>query len=95
MDLWIRSQDRKRLIKVKDIYVVEDKSNSVSYVGNTIVGHLGQYKNLDRALEILDEIQKILFFDANYQGSYEWIDIQIKGLMTKSMIGCVYQMPKE
>ncbi len=30
MGLWIRSQDRKRLTKVEDIYVTEDENNSVA-----------------------------------------------------------------
>lgn len=38
MDLWIRSQDRKSLTKVKDIYVAEDEDNSVTYIGNTMIG---------------------------------------------------------
>lgn len=60
MELWIRSQDKKRLTKVEDIYMVEDKDNFTSYIGNNIVGHLGEYKKVGRALEVLDEIQKIL-----------------------------------
>lgn len=60
MKLWIRSQDRKRLTKVEDIYMVEDKDNFTSYIGNNIVGHLGEYKKVGRALEVLDEIQKLL-----------------------------------
>lgn len=60
MNLWIRSQDRKRLTKVGDIYIAEDENNSVVHIGNTMIGHLGEYKNVDRALEVLDEIQDLL-----------------------------------
>lgn len=60
MELWIRSQDRKRLTKVEDIYMIEDEKNFTSYIGNNIVGHLGEYKKVGRALEVLDEIQNIL-----------------------------------
>lgn len=60
MELWIRSQDRKRLTKVEDIYMVEDKNNFTSYIGNNVVGHLGEYKKVGRALEVLEEIQNIL-----------------------------------
>ena len=71
MDLWIRSQDRKRLTKIEDFYMVEDdykKDNILSfpkyYIGNTLVGHLGVYKTKERALEILNYIQSELA-DAN------------------------------
>lgn len=67
MELWIRSQDKKRLTKIEDVYMVEDedgKDNILSfpkyYIGNTLVGHLGVYKSKERALEVLDEIQNIL-----------------------------------
>ena len=60
MDLWIRSQDRKRITKVEDIYIAYDEINSVAYIGNTMIGHLGRYKTFDRALEVLDEIQDLL-----------------------------------
>lgn len=60
MELWVRSQDRKRLIKVEDVYMVEDENNFTSYIGNTNVGHLGEYKKVGRALEVLDEIQDLL-----------------------------------
>lgn len=55
MDLWVRSQDRRRLIKV-DLLSIKDFYNIVSddfYV-------LGTYKTEERALEVLDEIQNIL-----------------------------------
>ena len=67
MELWIRSQDRKRLIKIEEVYMVEDdykKDNILSfpkyYIGNTLVGHLGIYKTKERALEVLNEMQKII-----------------------------------
>ena len=52
MDLWVRSQDRKRLLKV-DLLSIKDFFNIVSddfYV-------LGTYETEERALEVLDEIQ--------------------------------------
>ena len=60
MELWIRSQDKNRLTKVDDLYIVHDDNNMCDYIGNNIVGHLAKYTKLGRALEVLDEIQKSL-----------------------------------
>ena len=52
MDLWIRSQDKKLLIKVKHIMRISNRIFS----GDT----LGEYDSEERALEVLDEIQNLL-----------------------------------
>ena len=57
MELWIRSQDKNRLTKVDDLYIVHDDNNFCDYIGNNMVGHLAKYTKQGRALEILDEIQ--------------------------------------
>lgn len=71
MELWIRSQDRKNLIEVRALYtdipsdfgqegfgVYCDKRDS--YVSNTLL-KIGQYKSKERALEVLDEIQNLIY----------------------------------
>lgn len=63
MDLWIRSQDKKRLTKVNDLYIVHDDNNFCDYIGNNMVGHLAKYTKENRALEVLDEIQDFINFD--------------------------------
>ena len=56
MELWIRSQDRYTLIKSSKIYVF----------GNTICDgskekiKLAEYKTIERALEVLDDIQNLI-----------------------------------
>ena len=60
MELWIRSQDKTRLTKVNDLYLVHDDNNFCDYIGNNMIGHLAKYTQQGRALEVLDEIQKIL-----------------------------------
>lgn len=55
MDLWIRSQDKKLLIKVNHIMRI----NNRIFAGDT----LGEYDSEERAIEILDEIQKLLVGD--------------------------------
>ena len=58
MDLWIRSQDKKKLIKVDEVKI------ETVVEGNTFIySHatdLGTYETKERALEVLDEIQKLL-----------------------------------
>lgn len=61
MELWVRSQDKMKLVnncnlyisnEIRNEYVIEDLNNK--YL------KLGTYKTKERALEILDEIQNIL-----------------------------------
>ena len=69
MDLWIRTQKKTNLIKVKHVFIddkrcilpEEDEGIKIvaPYDDETAV-ILGRYKTEERALEVLDEIQKIL-----------------------------------
>ena len=54
MDLWIRSQDKTRLIKIDYLKVFDDK-----VLGGSCF--LGEYCTEQRALEVLDDIQNLLF----------------------------------
>lgn len=68
MDLWIRSQEKERLIKPTDFYIEEtiDYVNEYSefdiyalnYANNDI--RIGTYQTKERALEVLDDIQNIV-----------------------------------
>ena len=95
MELWIKSQDKKNLIKVNALYtdipddfgkdgfgVYCDKRDS--YVSNTLL-KIGQYKSKQRALEVLDEIQEKI------------LKIEETSLMVNPLIieECVYVMPQE
>ena len=116
MELWIRSQDKSNLKKVNNIYVEEITKDYDSWVGNIYSqpyvitsdeGNLGFYATKERALEILDEIQKIWCPPTNFIVS-QHIDFDNNG---EGLIGCnilkeepkierisdviVYQMPKE
>ena len=58
MDLWIKSQDKKKLIKVDEVKIeTVVKGNIFIYSHAT---DLGTYKTKERALEVLDEIQKYI-----------------------------------
>ena len=59
MTLWIRSQDREKLVKCNDIVV--NGSSIIGYFDkDTEYEDLGTYETKERALEVLDEIQNII-----------------------------------
>lgn len=79
MELWIRSQDKRILQKIDNIYLDANYGNKriCNYVDDYKT-ELGTYKTKERALEVLDEIQDLL--QNAYIGNAHRI---------------VYQMPKE
>ena len=95
MELWIRSQDRKKLMKVDEVKIETVKD------GNTFIySHatdLGTYETKERALEVLEEIQNIL--RGKYAMSFDY-KVSLNGfkkeevqLMLEQM--AVYEMPLE
>ena len=58
MELWIRSQDKMLLRKPEQLGIYEGKE--VWFIGESLLIDYGKYKTKERALEVLDEIQKIL-----------------------------------
>ena len=87
MELWIRSQDREKLVKINDIALTTDSEDMKTIRGYKIVGYfdknteyeeLGFYTNKKRALEVLDEIQEKIRMIQNPKDAYY----------------CVYEMPK-
>ena len=66
MELWIRSQDKERLIKPIDFYIEEtidyvNKSSefdiyALNFANDDII--IGTYQTKERALEVLDEIEE-------------------------------------
>lgn len=81
MNLWIRSQDKRILQKVTNIYLdanYEDKRISTYDGNNGNNTELGSYKTKERAMEILEEI--IDLWQNAYIGNAHRI---------------VYQMPKD
>ena len=65
--MWIRTQERNRLIQVDDIYCDKDYTYDVYVIyavkGNDVV-HLGDYDTLDRCKEILNSIEEYLLPDS-------------------------------
>ena len=61
MNFWIRSQNKKRLISNPNLYISTSKDGD-SYIGDTMIGHIGKYKNEERAIEVLNDINNIKFY---------------------------------
>ncbi len=86
MELWIRSQDKMKLFRGIDFRgVVEQEGCSI--IDNTDDYIIGTYKSIERALEVLDEIQTHI---ATYD--YQHWNKDERYLTYKS---CIYEMPKE
>ena len=93
MELWIRGQDRKSLIKTTIVKYDRDYSNKAIIQGATnednYYTELGKYKNKERALEVLDEIQELLEKPQQHiEGTYTYY-------MPNDGSSKIYEMPKE
>ena len=62
--MWIRSQDKELLVNVDKFNVAEEDYHHTftinSAIGNSSYYELGEYKTKERAIEVLDEIQKAI-----------------------------------
>ena len=110
MELWIRSQDKMNLVKVRQVGVnyQDNKQIIANYMPELYENSgeyyeiLGTYKTKERALEVLDEIQNILKpqliikNSGKIIGSFE--DTLVREGATyelKELSTFVYQMPKD
>lgn len=89
MELWIRSQDKRRLMKASNIYLDEeieyDNKKYAIKCGTIDIGYYTFY----RALEVLDEIhQRLLDLQTLEIDTDCWKTI-------KRNINCVYEMPED
>ena len=97
MELWIRTQDRRHLLKVDNIdwfggelYTNNRISLETTKDGKTYL--LGTYHNGQRALEVLDEIQGVIHPKLICTGDYP-SDITDQ-LMSDKCVGIFYDNTK-
>lgn len=93
MELWVRSQDKKTLLKCDTLTITIDSEDGKTVRGYKIVGYedLGAYKTKKRALEILDEIQNYMMksvFVKKVNGLGDELDLIPMPIL-------IYEMPKE
>ena len=96
MELWIRSQDKERLCKVVCIEYQEDDYGCYIFCWkDKYEGYrFGTYKTKERALEVLDEIQKRITMLALFSMSNDKLTNNvIDEIRDRSLI--VYEMPEE
>ena len=105
MDLWVRTQDKRQLLKVNDgLYIANGFTDTNdTFIGIKNVGHIGRYTKEERALEILDEIQDVIYMkqlfnaDADRFATCLEEDMNMSeedmNLLVKQI--SVYKMPKE
>lgn len=91
MNLWIRSQDKKHLVKCEAIMYEETGTGyGLRVFAKNYDFNIARYKTKERALEVLDEIQNI--FSLNIKNKhYDEADLFLKAKMLDSC----YEMPKE
>lgn len=83
MDLWIRSQDKTKLMKANEIEICQNPTGTWWF---NVEQCIGEYKTKERALEVLDEIQD-LDIDSNS-------NIKVN-CYAYSLIRIIYEMPRE
>ena len=63
MDLWIRSQDKTKLVKADEVKIEReyiDFNDTEIFHINTAYDELAEYPTKERALEVLNEINNLL-----------------------------------
>ena len=95
MSVWVRSQDKRKLIKassiILDVSLSSKETGIKGYFGSNQYAMLGYYKNEKRALEVLDDIQRYLIPSIDMIGKIPE-DGKIYGV--NSIVSMVYQMPE-
>ena len=89
MELWIRSQDRTTLIRSYEIYISEYGKGSYVIRAKRTSHILGAYNTFERALEVLDEIQKTISPKINVKQVQNGIQYEFDKKFD------IFEMPKE
>lgn len=90
MKLWIRTQDKKKLCIIEDLFICEVNKERWD-IKTQINGTVGSYKSEERCLEILDEIQNILNSKLQMVGKLgKNFQIDENGVIESSLGKCEY-----
>ena len=96
MELWVRSQDKKELVKVGgEFHIEETRVNPHSHRwGIMIDGYkiYGDYKSETRAIEVLDEIENVFMISKGFNREYTYTGT---GFYSVDNQLAVYEMPEE
>ena len=92
MELWIRSQNKRRLRKTDIINYNYDAGSHIVYCNGYPAG---TYATKERCLEIIDEIQKLLYCDFVTVNSNNAMDLEKVMEMIIEQGSSVFHFPKE
>ena len=106
MELWIRSQNKEILQRTNALFISHSAENIWSIIDNQNMTKYGKYTTRERALEVLDEIQKFLnpmLVFKNCNCNQEMLDnIKEAGACVVSdnthieqLQYCIYEIPEE
>lgn len=84
MGIWIRSQDKEKLIKCEDIQI--SGTDIVNFTRYGVV-ELGKYSTKEKALNVLDMIQECIESNNSHHNS-QWDS-------TPHLVYNVFQMPQD
>lgn len=93
MELWIRNQDRENLVKVELLEIQErEEDYMICTMFQNEIAHLGIYATKERALEVLDEIQKYINNECEFLEREQHTSM---GTYKNKEQMHVYEMPKD
>lgn len=97
MELWIRSQDRKAIVKPINILLENSLDSGMTgirgYFSNNSYKMLGFYKTEQKALEVLDEIESFLVLGDDEFDKYGICNKYYNLVASKERM--IYEMPEE
>lgn len=92
--MWIRSQSKKVLLNVNQVVINNNKDKSEYYIygySERGIDILGVYSTQDKALKVLDEIQR----KVEYPGSTLFSPTSLKNCYCLTPTCQFYQMPQD
>lgn len=98
MSIWIRSQDKKKLVKSTNVFITYDNDTYIikSFIEKYNYFDLGQYSTEAKALKVLDEIQKMITGKMKSYYSTSGVGKQlVKNEYYENTSNMVYQMPQD
>lgn len=95
MSLWVRSQDKKTLVKVDVVELLNYENSIVAYTSIKVVD-LGKYSTQEKALKVLDMIVEQINLTEEYRTQGEDVIESENSVARKSrLVRFVFQMPQD
>ena len=93
--MWIKSQDKKTLVKVDMVELLNYENSIVAYT-SIKVANLGKYSTEEKAMKVLDMIEEQINLTEEYRTQGEDVIESENSVARKSrLVRFVFQMPKD